>query len=437
MTYYRRLMKLAVIGFTILIVALLAVSYSSSGQASQKSVVIINLNEQIDPGSAHMFTSALKNVNPTDVKAVVIDMNTPGGLLSDMQTIVSAIQQVQDKGVPVYTYIEPNGWGASAGSYLAVASNITYMGPGSFIGPSTPIVVGGTSVEQAHVQNAMEQYMTSLALRNNHNSTAAAIMVKDNTAYGYQQATAIGLVNGISHNLSTFMSTVNLSGFNTYNINPSSYDQFLSLLSNSVVDSILILFGTIAILVDLSHSTLLLSVAGITLIGLGFVGLEIISATLIGLVLLMIGVFLVLIEFKTGHGVALFSGIGVGLLGAFLMSPDYIASNSYNPSSPFNSTNIIIAVVIVIIAGFTAYYLRYIFSAMVRRVETGIEGMTGKVAICKSDLTPKGVVAYEGQHWRARMIDDQTAKLGDKVIIKGSEGLLLIVDKIHTKDEEH
>lgn len=424
-------MRLSVIGFTILVVALLAVSYSSSGQSPEKSVIVINLNEEIDPGSAHMFTSALKNVNPANVKAVIINMNTPGGLLSDMQTIVSDIQQVQNMSIPVYTYIEPNGWGASAGSYVAIASNLTFMGPGSFIGPSTPIVVGGTSIEQSHVQNAMEQYMIALAERNGHNATAASIMVSANRAFDYVSATQIGLVNGISNNLTSFIKLMNLqpSSYRYYYINPSVYDQFLSMLSNSVVDGILILLGTVAILVDLSHSTVLLTAVGITLIALGFVGLEILSAELIGVVLLLFGVFLVLLEFKSGHGISLMGGIGIGLLGAFLMSPDYVASNSYNPASPFNTTNIIVAVVAIVITLFVAFYLKYIFSSMLRRVETGVEGMQGKFAVCKTDLKPKGWISFEGQQWKAQMVGEGTAAAGEKVIIKGSEGLMLLVDR--------
>ncbi len=414
----------------ILVVALLALSYNASGQtqASQKVVVVINLNQEVDPGSAHMFDSALKNVNPSSVAAVVINMNTPGGLLSDMQTMVGDIQQVQDRGVPVYTYIEPDGWGASAGSYVAIASNLTYMGKGSFIGPSTPIVVGGSSVEQAHVQNAMEQYMVALAQRNGHNATAASIMVKDNRAYSYVNATNIGLVNGISHNLTTFMNLMGLNAYKTVQVNPSAYDQFLSLLSNSVVDGILILLGTIAILVDLSHSTVLLTVVGIVLIALGIVGLEIISAAVVGVALLILGVFLVLLEFKSGHGVALIGGVAVGMVGAFLMAPDYISSNSYNPASPYNSTNIMIAIVAIAIAAFVAFYLKYIFSSMLKRVETGYEGMQGRLVQCKSDLNPKGWISFEGVQWKAQMVGDKNAKKGDKVIIKGIEGLTLMVD---------
>lgn len=425
-------MRLALVGFLLIIFALLMVSYSAAGQQStEKSVVVVNLNQEVDPGSAHMFHSALSSVTSKNVAAVIINMNTPGGILSDMQSMVSDIQRVQDVAhVPVYTYIQPDGWGASAGSYIAIASNLTYMGPGSFIGPSTPIVVGGTSIEQNHTQNAMEQYMVALAQRNHHNATAASIMVSKNKAYNYLDANQTGLVNGISNNLSSFIQLMGLQSYKQYQVNPSAYDQLLSLLSNSVVDGTIILLGTIAILVDLSHATVVLTVLGVTLIALGLIGLEIISADIVGVVLLIIGIFLVLLEFKTGHGLALMGGVTLGIVGAFLMSPDYIASNSYNPASPYNSTNIAIAIIVIIVAGFIAFYLKYIFSSMLRRVETGVEGMLGKTGVCKTDLSPKGWIAFEGQQWKAQMVGDNKALAGDKVVIKGSDGLMLLVDKV-------
>lgn len=419
----------------LIILLLFSLSSQASGPAHNKSVVIINLKQEIDPGTSQMFASALEGVSSTNVRAIVINMNTPGGILSDMQKIVSDIQKVQSKGVPVYTYIDPDGWGASAGSYIAIASNKIYMGPGSFIGPSTPFIVGGNAVEQNHVQNAMEKYMQALAIKNGHNSTAAVIMVKNNTAYSYSTALRIGLINGIASNLSDFISIVHLAGFTQFKVTPSIYDQFLSFLSNTIVDGILILLGVIAIIVDFSHATIVLSVSGVVLILLGFIGLEIVSASLIGLILLLIGVFLIILELKTAHGVALVSGVGVGLLGAFLMTPDYISSNTYNPASPLNTENIILILVSIGIALFVAYYLKYIFSSLIKRVQTGTEGMIGKEVTCKTELNPTGWVSYEGQQWKARVVGDKQAKSGDKMIIIGRDGLILLVDHPRERTE--
>ncbi|EQD57856.1 nodulation protein NfeD related protein, partial [mine drainage metagenome] len=179
--------------------------------------MVINLDEQIDPGSAAMIGSALSSLSPSSTAAVVIVMNTPGGLLSDMLTIINSINQTEGQGghgIPVYTYVTPNGMAASAGSYIAMACDQIYMGPGSFIGPSTPIVTGGSAGEQAHVQGAMEALMISMAQAHGRNSTSAiaavTTMVVNNTAYSAIDAKNAGIINGMSSNLTDFMTTANL-----------------------------------------------------------------------------------------------------------------------------------------------------------------------------------------------------------------------------------
>src|SRR5439155_1505953 len=125
---------------------------------------------------------------------LVIVMNTPGGLLANMQQIVRSIQDVQDARLAVYTYVPPVAFAASAGSYIALATNGIYMGSGSIIGPSTPFVVGGDPSEEQHVQNAMVAYIRSLAEKNGYNVTAAVDMAQNNTAYSAVQATSVGLL---------------------------------------------------------------------------------------------------------------------------------------------------------------------------------------------------------------------------------------------------
>jgi len=98
----------------------------------------------VDPGSQQLFQDALTEARDVSASAIVIDMNTPGGLLLNAENIIGIIQQAQMQGIKVYTFVEPSGWAASAGSYIAMATDGIYMGPGSIIGPSTPIVVGGT-----------------------------------------------------------------------------------------------------------------------------------------------------------------------------------------------------------------------------------------------------------------------------------------------------
>ena len=115
-----------------------------SAQQSSGSVIVVDFDVAVDPGSSALVSRAVNLAISENASAVIVQMNTPGGLLSDMVSIVTSIGNSVQSGIPVYTYVVPNGLGASAGSYIAMACNKIFMGSGSAIGPSTPIVVGGT-----------------------------------------------------------------------------------------------------------------------------------------------------------------------------------------------------------------------------------------------------------------------------------------------------
>ena len=136
--------------FAATLVALAGVSHASS----QKVVVVLNLDEEIDPGSGNFIASSLSSLTPSTTEAVIINMNTPGGILENMLQMVNAINSTEARGINVYTYIPADGMGASAGSYVAMATDGIYMGSGSYIGPSTPIVEGGTALEEKHTTDA-------------------------------------------------------------------------------------------------------------------------------------------------------------------------------------------------------------------------------------------------------------------------------------------
>src|SRR6266566_4568226 len=218
---------------------------------------------------------------------LIIVMNTPGGLLANMVQIVGSIQTVQDAGLAVYTYVPPVALAASAGSYIALATNATYMGSGSIIGPSTPYIVGGDPSEVQHVQNAMTAYISSLAQKNGYNVTAAANMALNNVAYPASEAAAIRLVSGMAETFDSFLEQVGLTGVPLTTFNEPLYDQFLSFLSDPTVDGLFILVGIIALVLDLFHRTLFLSVVAVIFIALGFLGAQVIGASIVGILMLI------------------------------------------------------------------------------------------------------------------------------------------------------
>jgi len=271
-------------------------------------VVVVNFDVTVDLGSSTMMSRVVAMAEGLHAKAVVIVMNTPGGYLNDMVNIVNYIEDLQSQGIPVYTYVPPDGMAASAGSYIAMASNSILMANGTFIGPSTPIVVGGTPLEQNHTEAAMLAFMESLASKWGRNATAAAVMVLSDKAFTAQQALQYHLIDGIANSLSQALAMWNLSGYAQVSVSEDLYEQFLSVLSNPTVDGLLISLGFLVILIDLYHPTFLLSAIGAIAVVLGLVGAEVVGASLIGLTLVLIGAVLMLLELKMGHGLAVIAG---------------------------------------------------------------------------------------------------------------------------------
>ena len=179
--------------------------------------MIANFNVAVDPGSSSFMSRVVATAQGDHAAAIVIEMNTPGGLLSDMTDIVTSIQNANASGIPTYTFIVPNGLGASAGSYIAMATNKILMGPGSEIGPSTPIVVGGTALEQNHTQAAMLSYLQSLAADWGRNQTAVYYMVQTNLAFSADDAVTNHVADGEASSLSDALNQLRPIGAPTSN----------------------------------------------------------------------------------------------------------------------------------------------------------------------------------------------------------------------------
>src|SRR5205809_4068933 len=221
--------------------------------SSPAGALLVTFDIQVDAGAADYVHRAAQAAIASNEDLVIV-MNTPGGLLANMQQIVRSFQDVQDARLAVYTFVPPVAFAASAGSYIALATNAIYMGSGSIIGPSTPFIVGGDPVEQQHVQNAMVAYIRSLAEKNGYNVAAAVDMAANNTAYSAVQATSIGLVTGSAQNLTGFLTDVGLGTSTVTPYDEPLYDRFLSFISDPTVDGLFILIGIIALVLDLFHS---------------------------------------------------------------------------------------------------------------------------------------------------------------------------------------
>ena len=410
--------------FIVLSVCLGMTSLIRNVHGASGPVVIVNFNVPVDPGSSNLVDSSVSYAIGNGASAIIIEMNTPGGLLSDMLSIISSISRANKSGIPTYTFVVPNGLAASAGSYIAMATNGIFMATGSEIGPSTPIVVGGTALEQNHTEAAMLSEMVSLADEWGRNATAASEMVQDDIAFTASQAIAYHIANGSANSLGEVIANLGLQGAQQVTLNESLYDQFLSAISNSTLDGILILIGIVLIVLDFFHPTIILTVAGAIALVLGLIGAEVIGASFLGYLFLAIAAVLIILEIKLGHGFAMMIGVAIGAVGIFLLAQGL----SYSPSPITDVTEIELAFVVAlgIVAGL---YLRWVIGPLRQRSKlTGPEALVGKVGKAVTDMKPNGEVRVAGVVWRARSISGDIQK-SESVKVKSIENLVLTVEK--------
>ena len=399
---------------------------SAQTEGSGNGVVIIaNFNVPVDPGSSTFMARVVSTAESQHAAAIVIEMNTPGGYLSDMLDIITSITDANASGIPTYTFIVPNGLGASAGSYIAMATNSILMGPGSEIGPSTPIVVGGTALEQNHTEDAMIETMESLATDWGRNVTAVFNMVYADQAFSTNQAVAFHVVDGTANSLSDALSIWGLSGNPQVTLSENFYEQLLSALSNTTLDGILFLVGIVAIVIDFFHPTILLTILGVIAIVAGLVGAEVVGASLLGIIILIVAAGLIIAELKLGHGFALTAGVLLGAVGIYLLSFNL----PYSPS-PFGDIAIIELSLLVVFGVLAGMYVRWVIGPIRRRSKlTGPEYIIGKIGVATTEMKPKGEVRVAGENWRAESLSGDV-EIGEKVTVKALKGLVVMVEKV-------
>ncbi len=387
-------------------------------------VIIVNFNVQVDPGSSLFVKRAVGLAIAQKASAIIISMNTPGGLLNDMTSIVSSIADANASGIPTYAYVPPNSLAASAGSFIGFACNKIIMGGGSEIGPSKPIVVGADPLEQEHTQAAMLSLLVGLAQKWGRNSTAAYNMVQNDVAYSTDEALTYHIINGQANSLNEAIIDLGLTGQAQIPLNENIYEQFISALSNPILDGILILIGVIAIVLDIQHGSILLTVVGSISIVAGLIGAEVIDASLLGFFIIAIAAVLIFLELKLGHGFSMMAGVILGAFGIF-----YLANGlSYSPS-PITISSELVLFALVAVGILLGLYFRWVIGPIRQKPKiTGPESLIGEIGFAVTDLTPNGEVRAGGVVWRAKSASGNIVK-DDKIKVKRLDGLVLIVER--------
>jgi membrane-bound serine protease (ClpP class) len=423
-----------------LVLVALAAPVVASGQDSEARVLAVHLDNDINPVTQEYVENAVERAEDEGFAAVVLVLDTPGGLASSMRGIVKRFLAAE---VPVVVYVAPPGSSAdSAGAVIAMAADVAAMAPQTNIGSSTPISLGGQDISKdlrRKIVNDAAAYVGELAREHDRNVTAARKMVTEASNYGARQAKAIGLVEVIAPTLPTLLREIDgmktvpkglvleTAGAEIENVEMSFWQRARDFLVDPNLIAIMLSIGLIGIVVELWNPGLVFpgTVGAISLI-LGLYGLQVLPVSLAGLLLMILAAaFFVAEAFVPTHGALTVAGAVMFVLGALMLFDP--AGDAYQVSLP----------VALAIAGTLALLLGFALTRVVRAARNpaavGTQGLIGDEGVVRQN----GMVQINGELWRAHTEDNSPLVPGEHVRVERvEEGLRLVVGSAVSPNEE-
>jgi membrane-bound serine protease (ClpP class) len=423
-----------------LILAALAAPVVANGQDSETRVLAVHLDNDINPVTQEYVENAVARAEDEDFAAMVLVLDTPGGLASSMRGIVKRFLASE---VPIVVYVAPPGSSAdSAGAVITMAADVAAMAPQTNIGSSTPVSLGGQDISEdlrRKIVNDAAAYTGELAREHDRNVAAARKMVTEASNYGARQAKAIGLVEVIAPTVPALLDEIDgmttvpkgfvleTAGAQVENVEMSFWQQARDFLVDPNLIALMLSIGLIGIVVELWNPGLVFpgTVGAISLI-LGLYGLQVLPVSLAGLLLMVLAAaFFVAEAFVPSHGALTVAGSVMFVLGALMLFDP--AGDAYQVSLP----------VAIGIAGSLALLLGIALSRVARVARrpaaVGVHGMVGHDGVVRRD----GMVQINGELWRAHSADGSPLVPGEQVRVEQvEEDLRLVVGSLKSPELE-
>jgi membrane-bound serine protease (ClpP class) len=408
----------------------------SFSQESPGRVLVITVDSVISPVSAEFIEKSIEQADETGAAALVIELDTPGGLDTSMRKIV---KDIIASDVPVVVYVSPSGArAASAGVFITLAAHVAAMAPGTNIGAAHPVSVGGkmdeTMAEKA--TNDAAAYIKSLAERTGRNAEWAEEAVRKSVSATEKEALEKHIVDIVSPDVKTL-----LNGIDGWTVNVVSGKKILrtantpierkemglrykilKFISDPSVAYMLMLLGFYGIFFELTNpGSIFPGVVGAIFLILAFYSFQTLPINYAGLLLIIFGIILFILEIKIiSHGLLTIGGIISMVIGSLML---------FESPAPFLRISIYIVLPAVI---FTALFftvtLRLAYKAYKSKPVTGSEGLVGEEGLARTDITKDGgMVSVHGEIWSA-WSDDSIIK-GEKVVVDAVSNLKIKVSK--------
>ena len=421
----------------ILVVLGLALTPSpAQGQSSAGSVTRLRLDGVVDPFVSDYLVSGIAEAADQNAAAVLIEIDTPGGLLSSTREITQAILNAD---VPVLCYVAPSGArAASAGAFVLLSCDVAAMAPSTNVGAATPVGLDGAIGSQKAVNDAAAS-MRAIAEEHGRNADVAASFVTDAVSISAEQALADDVIDLIAPTTEALLTevdgeTVTLADGTDTTLATAgapvvdrSMGGFVGLLHTLLDPSLAFIFfwlGLALIVLELLVPGHVFSgTVGTAMLILAIVSFGVLPVQLIGVLLLVAAAVLMIVELTApGFGVWGIAGTICLLLGGWFL---------YDRAGGVSVSPVVLVGTAVFVAVFFAIVLRKVLAVRRMPVAQGVETVVGRPGIAiGTGLTPGGSVRVSSEEWRATSADGTTIPAGAPVMVTKLDGLVLTVDRV-------
>ena len=420
--------------------------------AGDRQVWLVDLGGALGPATADLIIRSIADAEAAGAQALILRMDTPGGLDKSMRDLVKTILAAD---IPVVTFVAPDGArAASAGTYIAYTSHVAVMAPATNIGSSTPVSIGaptpalptpaqdpqgeqpapvGADAMTRKVVNDAVAYLQGLAELRGRNIDWAEATVREGANLRASQAleqnvvdyiaadvpALLSTIHGHEVTLSTRTVTLDVDGASVVVVEADWMHELLEIITDPTIAYGLLIFGVYGLILEFYNPGMVFpAVIGIVCLLLGAYGLQMLPVNYAGLALIVVGVAMMVAEvFTPTMGVLGFAGVVAFVVGSLIL---------IDTQSPgYNIPLTVIASFAATSAGLMIFILGAAIRARHGRVRTGTEGMIGGVGDALQDFSDAGRVHAFGETWQAR--SDVPVVQGDKVRVLDVDGLTLIV----------
>ncbi len=424
-----------------LVILLLGLSIGASVYAQTPHVDVITIKGTINPVLIDYVERGIEQAEDNGAQALIIQMDTPGGLDTAMRDI---IQLMVNSRVPVVVYVAPSGArAASAGVFITIAAHVAVMAPNTAIGAAHPVAIseegeaGMSETMEAKVVNDAAAYIRSLAATHGRNMEWAENAVRESVSATEREALDLNVIDMVAPDLETLIlqldgrqvtmlnnEVVTLQTANAIinDVPMRTIEGFLYAIADPNIAYLLLSVATLGIMVEIFNPGLIFPgvVGGVSLL-LAFYSLGVLPVNYAGILLIVLAIGLFVGEvLTTTFGIFTVGGVVALVIGSLIL---------FQGASPvFRVDPWLIATVTIIITGALSFVIHRAVSIHRRQAKTGREELIGKTAAVKIALNPEGTVFYKGERWNA-VSEEGEIKPGEEVIISRVDGLVLYVNK--------